>query len=148
MSVGVLLLPAGELEPVRLEFVAPALRSCNACRSATSMLTASCRHSTLAIDDRRLVLVYAERVSARGLVGVRMVEGVDRIASCDLDVKARARYQVADGKLHSIDLGAPKKEDFGRAAQPLGQLSSWRIPLCDFALHENPFRETESMVGS
>jgi hypothetical protein len=55
---GELLLPAHELEPVPLELVAPGLaRACNACRSATSKRTAVSMHSTLAIDDRRLVSV-------------------------------------------------------------------------------------------
>jgi hypothetical protein len=49
-----------------------------------------------------------------------MVEGVVRFGWCNLDVEARARYHVADGELHSIDLGMPEKENFVRPAQPLG----------------------------
>ena len=53
-----------------------------------------------------------------------MVKGVVRIAWCDLDVKARTGYQVADGKFHAVDLGLPEQENFVCPAQPLGQFSS------------------------
>jgi len=124
--MGELPLPARELEPVGLQFAAARVRSCNACRFATSMRSASCRHSTLAIDDRPLVSAYAVRVLAPGRVGVGVVEGVDRIARCDLNVKARAGCQVSDGKFHSVELGVPKEENFHRPAQSLGQFSSRR----------------------
>jgi transposase len=86
----------------------PPSRSRNPCRSATSMRTASCMHSTLAIDDRRLFSVYAVRVFASGRIGEGMVEGVDRIAWRDFDLTAGAGRQVADGKLHSVALGVPE----------------------------------------
>jgi hypothetical protein len=81
---------------------------------------------TLPIDDRRLGSDYAVRVLASGRVGVGVVERVDRIGRRDLKVKTRAGRQVADGKPHSVDLAVPKKENFDRPAQPLGQFSSRR----------------------
>jgi hypothetical protein len=78
-------------------------------------------HSTLGIDDRRLVSLYAVRVLAPGRVGIRVVEGVDRIGPRNRNVKARAGCQVADGKVHSVDLGLPKKLNLDRPAQPLGE---------------------------
>src|SRR5206468_2659395 len=116
----------------------PASRSCNACRSSTSVRIAACMHSTLVIDEGCPVFDVA-RVSACGRVSVWMVEGVDRLAWCDFDVKARARYQVADGKLNAVDPGLPEKENFVRPAQPLGKFSTRRILFCDLALHDNPF---------
>jgi len=47
-----------------------------------------------------------------------MVEGVDRIAWFDLDVKAHVGGDVANGKLHSVGLGVPEKENLDRPALP------------------------------
>ena len=90
------------------------------------MRTASCRHSTLAIDDRRVGPDYAVRALAPGRVRVALVEGVDRTAWGDLNAKARGGCQVTDGKLHPLDLGMPEEQNFGRPAKPLGKFSSWR----------------------
>jgi len=56
----------------------PAARACSACRSATSRPTAAWMHSTLAIVDRRVIRALAMRI-ARQSVGIRVIEGVDRI---------------------------------------------------------------------
>src|SRR6266511_2532120 len=55
-----------------------------------------------------------------------MVEGVHGGSRLDRDVKALACCHVADGKLHSVDLGVPGEENFVLPAQPLGQLSGRR----------------------
>src|SRR5438874_6235895 len=103
-----------------------ALCACNACRTATSMRTASCRHSTLALVDRRLFSVYAVRGLASARVGEGVVEGVDRIDRRDFDLTTGAGCHVADGQLHSVAFGVPEEEHLVRAAQPLGQFPSWR----------------------
>jgi hypothetical protein len=58
-----------------------------------------------------------------------MVEGVDRLIRGDLDVKARARYNVADGNLHAVDPGVPDEENLVRPAQPQSRLSTRRTLL-------------------
>lgn len=67
-----------------------------------------------------------------GRVCVGVVEGGDRTAWRDLEVKTRAGCQVPDGKLHPLALGVPQEHDFVRPAQPLGQFSSRRAHV--FAL--------------
>src|SRR2546428_7143247 len=95
----------------------------NACRSGDSMRRITCRHSTLAIDDHPLVLLHAVRALAPGRVGVGVVEGVDRIRRRDLDVKAVPGRLVEDGKLHLLDRGMPKQQNFVHPTQPLGEFT-------------------------
>ena len=78
--------------------------------------TASCRHSRLAIEDRRLFLVYAARAPGSGRIGEGVVEGVDRIGWRDFNLTARAGCQVADGELHSVAFGVPEEKHLVRAA--------------------------------
>lgn len=49
-----------------------------------------------------------------------VVESVDGIAWLDLDLKARAGRNVANGKLDSVGLGVPEKADVVPSAPPLG----------------------------
>jgi hypothetical protein len=131
--MGELLLPSANSSRFDSSSSRPASRSRNACRSTTSMRTAFSRHSTLAIDNHRFVSLVPMRVLAPGRVGVGVVEGVDRIAWRDHNAEARAGCQVADGKLYSVALGAPKKENFNCPAEPLGQFSrlcSHVLPRC------------------
>src|SRR5438552_1399562 len=88
------------------------------------MRTASCMHSTLAIDDRRLFLVYALGELASGRVGEGVVEGVDRIAWRDFDLTADARCQVADGQLPSVAFGVQRRST---SSAPLRRWASSRV---------------------
>jgi hypothetical protein len=98
----------------------PASRSRNACRSATSMRIASWKCSTLAIDDRRLLSYYAVGVVGLGGIGVGVVEGVERAIRRDVDAKAHAGRQVADGQFHPVARRVPEEKNFLRPAPPLG----------------------------
>ena len=55
-----------------------------------------------------------------GRVGVRVVESVQGSSRRYLDVKALACRHVADGELHTVDLGVPEEENFVRSTEPLG----------------------------
>ena len=81
-------------------------------------------HSTLAIDDGRVVSAYTQREFSGRRVGVGVVEGVEGITWRDLDAKVGAGCQVANVELHSVCVGVPKEENFIRRAQSLGQFSS------------------------
>src|SRR5437867_170325 len=77
-------------------------------------------HSTLAIVDRPLVFALD---IASGRVGVRVIEGIERILRGDLDLEARAGCLVVKDELDRVGVGVPDEEDFDARGQPLGQLS-------------------------
>ena len=64
-------------------------------------------HSTLAIVDRRVVRALAMRIACQS-VGIRVIEGVDRILGRDLDLAARAGCPVVQRELERVDAGGAR----------------------------------------
>jgi hypothetical protein len=72
--------------------------------------------------------VSATVLSGPSRVRVRVIERVDGVARRNLEVEARVGHNVANCKLHSVQLRVPEKQDFECPAPSLGQFPS---PLDD-----------------
>jgi len=59
-----------------------------------------------------------------GRIDVGVVEGIDRVARGDFEVKARVGCQAADAELDPVGFRVPEEEDFVRPVGSSGEFSS------------------------
>src|SRR5262245_21998924 len=57
-------------------------------------------------------------------IGVRVVEGVERVAGLDIDVEPRVGRGVVEENLDPVGLGVPEEANLDRPRLPLGELSA------------------------
>ena len=70
----------------------------------------------------------------RSRIGVRVVEGVHRVARFDLQVKADTGCDIANRDFHTPALAIPEELDLLAPTQPLGEFSrGWAHALKDTA---------------